>query len=461
MKRFMYLFALLVFGAYVSGCAVSETDSHEENVAVEETAQVVSDEDLIAEDTAVVIDVNVESKKIILQTIEKSLRYELSYDGKTNFSDKYGEIMTAAQMEPGDIVDVSISIHSKMLNSMSLSKDTFSLKGVKNHVYSPNKHMMTIGDDNYKVSDKIAVIMGKEIGGLEDIIDNDIISVKGVGREILSISIDSGHGYLKLSGEKPFIGGWLEIGSVIKPISEDMLVLVPEGNYEMRITYHGRGGSKPVKIVRDKETRINVADLKDEILQSGRIDFEIKPEHAKLKINDEEVMWHIPVDLEYGVYRISVTCDGYTSVNEYLSVGQEKAKIEIELEKEENDTVSKNSSASSSSTSSSTNPREIASSSVSVNKISSSSSSSSLNGAVSDNMLSSRLFINGPEGVEVYFDGNYMGVAPLSFTKPPGTHVVTLRKEGYVTKSYTITLTNENIDENYSFDELSFEEHDA
>jgi len=453
-----------MIGTCINGCAVSDSDTQEVSISDEETAQVVSDEELIAEDTAVVVDVDVKSKKIILQTIEKGLRYELSYDGKTNFSDKYGEIMTAAQMEPGDIVDVSISVHSKVLNSMSLSKDTFSLKNVKSHVYNPNKHMLTIGDDNYKVSDNIAVVMGKEVGGLEDIIDNDVITVNGIGREILSISIDSGHGYLKLSGEKAFIGGWLEIGSVIKPISEDMLILVPEGDYEMRITYHGRGGSKPVKIARDRETRVNVADLKDEILQSGIIDFDIIPEHAKLSINDEEVMWHIPVELEYGVYRLSVACEGYEPVNEYLSVGKENAKIEIELEKKESDTVSKNSKASSSSASIDDGPesREIVSSSVSVNKISSStSSSSSVSGDATSDSMTAKLHVDGPEGAEVYFDGNYMGIAPVSFTKSSGTHVITLRKTDYVTKSYTVTLSNENVDEKYSFDELAFEEHDA
>ena len=65
-----------------------------------------------------------------------------------------------------------------------------------------------------------------------------------------------------------------------------------------------------------------------------------------------------------------------------------------------------------------------------------------------------KVYIDTPEGVEVYLDGNYIGISPVSFAKKPGTHTITLRKNGYVTRSYTIEIDKEEKDVTYSFADL-------
>ena len=65
-----------------------------------------------------------------------------------------------------------------------------------------------------------------------------------------------------------------------------------------------------------------------------------------------------------------------------------------------------------------------------------------------------KVYIDNPAGAEVYLDGNYIGVCPVSFQKTSGMHVITLRKSGYETRSYTISVDNEKRDASYSFVEL-------
>lgn len=65
--------------------------------------------------------------------------------------------------------------------------------------------------------------------------------------------------------------------------------------------------------------------------------------------------------------------------------------------------------------------------------------------------------MNEPYDVEVYLDGSYKGISPIGIRKEPGTHVITLRRDGYVTKSYTVTLSDNNEDENFDFRELKEE----
>lgn len=65
-----------------------------------------------------------------------------------------------------------------------------------------------------------------------------------------------------------------------------------------------------------------------------------------------------------------------------------------------------------------------------------------------------KVFIDAPVGAEVYVDGSYVGIAPVSFAKRQGSFEVTLRRTGYFTRSYTITVDDSNKDINYSFSEL-------
>ena len=47
-----------------------------------------------------------------------------------------------------------------------------------------------------------------------------------------------------------------------------------------------------------------------------------------------------------------------------------------------------------------------------------------------------------------------MGIAPVTYKKTEGSHTITLRKTGYVTKSYQIEVTDDDRDLVYSFPEL-------
>lgn len=54
----------------------------------------------------------------------------------------------------------------------------------------------------------------------------------------------------------------------------------------------------------------------------------------------------------------------------------------------------------------------------------------------------------------MYLDGNYVGVSPCSFRKTEGSHVITLRKTDYETRSYTVEIDDTERDLSYSFADL-------
>jgi hypothetical protein len=72
-----------------------------------------------------------------------------------------------------------------------------------------------------------------------------------------------------------------------------------------------------------------------------------------------------------------------------------------------------------------------------------------------------KMYIESPEGAEIYIDGIYVGISPTLITKPTaGAHVVTLSRNGYVPKSYTISVADDDNDVTLSFSELIEEETD-
>ncbi len=423
------------------------------------------DDQLQAVDTVIVVAVDTDSRIIILQNSAGGSRYELSFDGRTGFFNKYGSALSAAQINPGDIADIRLSVHSGYLRSLTLSDQAFSFKKVADYKINENKKMFSMGNDNYRLPERLIVILDGQVGGIRDICEGDILTVSGIGRTVLTCAVEMGHGYVKIRGQERFVGGWIEAGSMILPVSDNMLLTVPEGEREIRISYKGRGGKVMVDVPRDGDVSVDVSPLEDTILQMGRVNFKIKPSFAKLEINGEETEHLLPVELEYGMYRVRVSCEGYRTFESRINVKKPEGELPIELEMEEEGREDETSSSDrgrdlgyvvppaaekSAASSSASSPKKTSSSTAAAKRHSSSKKSTSSSSERDDEPY---LFINEPFDCEVYFDGAYKGVSPIGFKKEEGTHVVTLSRDGYGTKSYTLTLEGRR-DETFDFPEL-------
>ena len=224
---------------------------------------------------------------------------------------------------------------------------------------------------------------GKKVKAAE-ISDSDVLLLRGIEHELYSISIMSGYGHLRLKGTEFFTGGWIQIAGIFKPVSDEMLLDVPEGEYDMIVTYKGQGGTKHVVIERGKETTVDVSDLKGDLVKNGEIFFTIKPIDASpvVKIDGEKVDHLEPVTLEYGVYQLEVSAEGYATIKERIAVGAEVANIEIELTKTEKSSSSSSGNKASSSTTSSSSSLPLNLSGSSSSSVAGTGSSSSSPGPI-------------------------------------------------------------------------------
>ena len=477
------LLGVLLAGLLLGGCAPGNRTAAtpEESGKEEKSYQVLLPGTYDSRDTAVFLSKDEEEGTITFFNLTAEKNYTLKYDGTTSFYDKYDSALALSQIAEGTIVDVTFLKNSKKLNTMQVSKDAWCNRQVAHFTLNASKRNLTIGSDTYKFSDKLVVMQGSRQMELMDINAMDVLTVNGIGTSVCSVQIEKGHGYLKLSGDAYFIGGWIEVGqSLIQEITEGMLLTVPEGTYDVAVSHKNYQGVKRVVINRNEETTLDLSDLRGESEQTGTVLFSVTPTDAKVFVDGKEVDISGPVVLEYGIHQLMAKADGYKTSTSYLKVAQESAGINIVLDKADEESEDKEDSGSTTDTknessnqentgdknSTDNNENQNSDSSGNSGTVSGSDSNSDSNsGSVSDNQSQSssggsqttdyyKVYIDNPSGVEVYLDGNYVGISPVSFKKVSGMHVITLRKSGFETRSYTISVDNEKRDASYSFVDL-------
>lgn len=370
--------------------------------------------------SGVVKHVDKEAQTITICELNQREEKTLSYDGATILTDQYGGPLTVDQLIPGNIVTLAYNSNMEKMGSLQIDPDSWSYGDIRKFSMNTEKRTITVGQEEYHLSDQLLVFSGQEEILPEQVLNQDVISMQGIGQEILSICVDRGHGYLELKNEEYFVGGWIEIGqAVISQVSPEMLFSVPEGSYQVRLTTDLLNESREVEIRRDEITTLDLGDIEKPVPESGQVTFDITPESASVYIDNNLINQFYTLKLPVGMHQLTVSASGYDTVSQYFEVtGEEPLKLQMNL------TQSK--------------------SSVSDNDIS----------WASDKKESATITILTPDGAEVYEDNLYKGYAPVTYTKTAGTHVLTFRKSGYVTKSYSIEVADDDENVVYSFPDL-------
>ncbi len=406
-------------------------------------------------DTAVVLSIDETNKAVTLINMETGKQYTLYYDGTTYVKDKHDGPMTISQMKAGDVVDVTFLKGKKRLASIKRSPEAWVYDDVYNYDLAGANRTASIGSQTYSMPEGVVVLSeGRRVDSAE-VVSQDVVTISGINHEIYSVSVDKGHGYLRLKNDQPLLGGWIEVGnSVIRQITEDMLLVVPEGTYQVALSNKNVSCIKEVTVERDKEVVLDVSDLEIAEDAVGKILFTVTPENATVSVDNKPVDISKVVELPYGIHRVEASASGYDTLTKHIQVGSEYATIAFTLEEarkesSERDTVSVNSVPKEEK-----EPFEYEDTYKPVDSI----SANSVPKSVSENALgtsnNNKVYIDSPKGVEVYLDGNYKGLSPVKFDKVAGRHEITLRRDGYESKTYSIYLENDKKDEAFSFSEL-------
>ncbi len=533
-KTVRLLLALMITATLLSGQAMSVLASQEaSSVRISLLGKFDS------ADTACVKQINTLSKTIQFRNHDTGKNYTLKYDNTSQIYDIHKEPVSASMLEVGQVVDITFLKGSKHLNSLSVSDSAWVEAGVTDFSLVSDDETAKINGTVFHLTRKTLIISDGQAVNPEDILETDTLRVSGIDKEIYSIVVTRGHGYVSLSSDtvndRSLVGAWIELDKeVIRKITPKMLISAPEGSYNVSIAGNGTKFSSEIVVKRNEETVIDTSVVEVEKVKEGTVKFVVTPEEARIFVDGDEVMNEVAHSYTYGKHKLHVMAEGYKSQDHYLKVAQPDATLFIELEKDKDSskkededastestsadstesvdsastastyepatsdsastassssmwvtsgtTASTSDSAStsttagidssaaatttsaSSSTTGSTTGSSAASTTTSGSSGSSTSSSSGSSSGDSgssgssssdDNSLSGyRVSFDAPVGAEAYFDGNYVGIIPCSFAKEAGQHMVTLQKEGYQTKSYTIQVDSEKNNVTYTFPEM-------
>lgn len=454
----------------ITACASGKTGGREYEPTILDNSSGTDTEPVVC----VLKAVDEENQCFTIYNISSDADMTLDYSGITEVYDRYDKATVIGTLDIGEIIDVYTEPATSQVSKICVNKEAWEEQKVENPVIDQTEKIMKIYNSRYKY-DSLVIADGQELVELIDLNAQDLLTIKGIDKQVYSINISLGHGYVRPSGYKDFVGGMVEIGyNLLLPVTKNMLIPVREGTYTARMTNGDLMGEKTIKVIRGQEIVMDMSEFKAEKVSEGYVTFKITPAGADLYINGNAVDYSEPIKLKYGKHRIAVALTGYNDYNGTLDLQDEQAVINISLvdrvaevdeETEEDDsanptptpsplpgTSSQEGSADSNTAQQGSSAAGVASDAgdTSVTEDEKASSTSTTKTVDSDHTMT----ITAPEGVEVYVDGTYKGISPCTFTKELGKLTISLSASGYRTRSYTVEVTDDDEDVSFSFANL-------
>ncbi len=396
--------------------------------------------------TAVITDIDLETNKISFVDCTDGTELSLIYHGGVSVLNTYGKDIGIGGVGNGSVVDVCYYSDTSKIVSISLNKSATTIKDVKKFSADMTTQTAKYKGTSCNMWEHVVAYDGDSTIDIMEVNTEDTVTLTMYGGKLVSVVLTLGHGYVRLANQDTYVGGMVEIGyDVIVPVTSDMLVAVGEGEYTLRIYNDSYSDSKSVKVLKGQEVTVDLADI---AIPTGTVVFNITPADATLIVNGNEQDSHAYTNL-YGTYSIRVTMEGYSTFNGSFKISNPTKSFDIKLSQLEDDTTEETTEETEDTTEETTDTEE---SQDSTDTQEEDKSETTTEQAV---ITGNKITVNSPAGAGVYVDGDYVGVAPVSFPKVVGTHTITLYKPGYLIKSYTIQATDDGKDDTHSFAELA------
>lgn len=454
----IFLFALGVSSFVLTGCNRELTPP-----VYDEEVEPTQEEKLFG----IVCGMDEVNGEIKIRTIGYETEHVLTFTGAADVRNKYGDLMPMSDVELGSIVDVTYDANRDKLLSiyMSAAEGISKVEEVSGAIFDYVENTVRINGTTYAMTDDVMAFSDNVQIAINEICSEDQLTVWMYNDKICAIYVELGHGYVRLSDYTSYMGGMVEIGyDVIVPVTEDMLLTVREGTYELRITKGEDVGTKQVKVIKNQEVNLSLADIAIQPKEMGSVMFKITPGDAKVYIDGKRVNTEGAIDLTYGKHKINILADGYTSYSATFKVNYAYKIKEYVLEKADASSDADKSASANSNTTESGATTE-SGSTTSSSETGSTTESTTEKAATEDSTVkdvstttgkktSNKVILSAPAGASVYFDGEYLGIAPISFTKVTGSHIITFSQSGYLSKSYTVNFTDDGKDVTLTYEDL-------
>ena len=339
-NNILFMTTILVSGLLLCGCANSKDNTSKriynhslQKEATEKEESLVNSDQIDINEDYLIVSINSADETMRVYRYDNNLEYQYYYGLNTRFLDKYGNYTSVANFQVGDIINISETDLSGKVTEVRKASDVWEYDEVSRFSINAQEGILEIADKNYRIDNDTYIFSGGEQTSVETITDQDKLSVVGIDKKILSISVTTGHGTLQLANTGLFEESYLQLNrNIFAMITENMEMELPEGVYTLVVANNGWGGSKEIEIKRNETTLVNLEEIKGEGPSYGEVMFVVDVDDAQIFIDDEQVDISAPVQLTYGAHSFEIVAEGYDKWKKTLYVNSPEATIELTLE---------------------------------------------------------------------------------------------------------------------------------
>lgn len=316
---------------FLMGCLMGCTKTTAEDVVTEDTQAEEHTESLY-----LIMENDVLDQSLILYSYITGLEHYYEYDFTTQFKNKYGDYTSATVFEPGRVVTIGDRNMEGILREVQLTDQVWEYRDVKRFSIDDEKGIFTIANTKYSILDRYFIFSNGERITSSEISEDDILTVVGMDKKILSVIVTTGHGTLSLKNTEVFEDSFIQLNNdIFAIITQNMDMEVPEGVYTLKVAKDGWGGTTEIEIVRGETTEVDLETLKGEGKKKGIVRFDINVDDVSVYVDYKLVDHTEEIELTYGVHVLEIEASGYSTWKKYLSVNSEDSTIVIDLEEDE------------------------------------------------------------------------------------------------------------------------------
>jgi hypothetical protein len=321
---------LLLGIAVLTGCGSGKgTDIPAIEMPSGEDTQ-VSDESAKNQELYMITALRSSEETIQLYRYRNGKEYRFSYSMDTVFHDKYGNYSTMSSFYPGKVVYIGSVDSDGRLSEVTMADAVWQYDAISRFSVDEEGGILRIADSNYRITSETLVFSDDEIVDFSSITENDVLSVIGQDKNVLSVRITTGHGTLALLNTELFEGSYLQLNTnIFAEITPEMTLELPEGEYLLAVANNGWGGNCEIQVTRGETVEVDLDEIKGDGPSYGTIKFILDVEDATLTIDGKTIDYSEPVTLQYGRHSLTASCSGYEDLSKYLFVNSEEATITV------------------------------------------------------------------------------------------------------------------------------------
>ena len=162
-----------------------------------------------------VLSIDTQKRFIGLGVPDSPRTIQYGYTQATQILDEHGQFMSVARLTPGRVVTIGEMDDQAKLTTIQLAEAAWYQENITRFSVDRSIGMFTIGDTKYRYDEHLRVFSGDQEISLDQVGENDVISVQGKDKQILSVQVTTGHGTIALTNTELFEGGWISLGTKI------------------------------------------------------------------------------------------------------------------------------------------------------------------------------------------------------------------------------------------------------